>query len=92
MQLPEGRAARVGVILMGASMALWVVLPVVPFLPMETGAKATLAGAQVVVAEVIFWLGAAIAGPEAARRMRVWRRRQPDAQPEASEQGGGGDA
>ena len=92
MQLPESRAARVGVILMGASLALWVVLPVVPFLPMETGAKATLAVAQVVVAEVIFWLGAAIAGPEAARRMRVWRRRQPGAQPEASEQGGGGDS
>ncbi len=91
MQLPEGRAARVGVILMGASMALWVVLPVVPFLPMETGAKAMLAGGQVVVAEVIFWLGAAIAGPEAARRIRVWRR-QPDPQAEPSEPGGGGDS
>ena len=92
MQLAEGRAARVGVILMFASLALWVVLPVIPFLPMETGAKATLAAGQVVVAEVIFWLGAAIAGPEAARRMRVWRRRQPDPQTEPSEQGGGRDA
>ena len=50
MKLPEERAARVGVILMGASLALWVVLPVVPFLPLETGEKAALAGGQVIVA------------------------------------------
>ena len=91
MQLPEERAARVGVILMGASLALWVALPVVPFLPLETGEKAALAGGQVIVAEVIFWLGAAIAGPEAARRIRSRWFRKPDPAPEPPQPGGGGD-
>ena len=64
----------IGVVLMGLSLALWVALPIVPFLPLQVGVKATVAGSQVVVAEVAFWLGAALAGPEAARRMRSWWR------------------
>ena len=59
---------------MGLSLALWVALPIVPFLPIHVGVKAIVAGSQVVVAEVAFWLGAALAGPEAARRMRSWWR------------------
>ena len=70
----KGRAAAAGVVLMGLSLALWVALPLVPFFPLDMGAKATLAGSQVIVAEVAFWLGAALAGPAAARRMRSWWR------------------
>ena len=91
MQLPEGRVARIGVIFMGTSLALWVVLPVVPFLSMEAGAKATLAGGQIVFAEVIFWLGAAMAGPEAPRRMRTWRRPKPDPATASFPADGGGE-
>jgi len=91
MQLPEKRATRVGVIFMGASLALWVALPIVPFLPLENGEKAALAGGQVIVAEVIFWLGAVIAGPEAARRIRGRWLRKSDPAPGTSQPGGGGD-
>lgn len=74
----HGRVAVVGVVLMGLSLALWVVLPIVPFLPIDVGMKATVAGSQIVVAEVAFWLGAALAGPEAARRMKSWWRSSRD--------------
>ncbi len=67
-------AATAGVILLGLSLALWVPLPAVPFLPMGSAGKVALAGTLVVAAEVAFWLGAALAGPEAARRMRFWWR------------------
>ena len=70
--------AKIGVALMGFSLALWVALPVVPFLPIHVGVKATVAASQVVVAEVAFWLGAVLAGPEAARRMKSWGRSSPD--------------
>ena len=70
--------AKIGVALMGLSLALWVALPVVPFLPIHVGVKATVAASQVVVAEVAFWLGAVLAGPEAARRMKSWWRSSPD--------------
>ncbi len=71
----SSRAARVGVVLMGFSLALWVALPVVPFLPLSVATKATGATALIIVAEVAFWGGAALAGPTAARRMRSWWRR-----------------
>ncbi len=69
------RWAVVGVILMSASLGLWILLPGVPFLPLGVAARGTVATAVIVVAEVIFWGGAALAGPEAARRMRSWWRR-----------------
>ena len=65
----------VGVILMSASLGLWILLPGVPFLPFSVAARGTVGTALIVVAEVIFWGGAALAGPEAARRMRSWWRR-----------------
>ncbi len=71
----SGISARAGVILLGLSLALWVPLPAVPFLPLSTGAKATLGGGLVVGAEIAFWLGAVLAGPEAVRRMRSWIRK-----------------
>jgi hypothetical protein len=70
----SGIRARAGVVLVGLSLALWVPLPVVPFLPLSTGAKAALGGGLVVGAEIAFWLGAVLAGPEAARRIRSWVR------------------
>lgn len=66
--------ARLGVILMGLSLALWVVLPLVTFLPLSVTGRAGFAGTQIIVAEVAFWGGAALAGPTAARRMRSWWR------------------
>ena len=77
---PDAQAARsggwprVGAVLLGLSLALWVLVPVVPFLALSMGAKATLAGALVVAAEIAFWLGALLAGPEAVRRSRSWIR------------------
>ncbi|MYD85158.1 MAG: transporter suffix domain-containing protein [Acidobacteria bacterium] len=62
-------------VLMSASLVLWVLLLGVPFLPLGVAARGTVATAMIVVAEVIFWGGAAMAGPEAARRMRSWWRR-----------------
>ena len=71
-------AAAAGVVLLGLSLLLWVPLPAVFFLPMGSAGKAALAGALVVAAEAAFWLGAALAGAEAARRMRFWWRSRRD--------------
>jgi len=69
--------ARVGVYLMGLSLPLWVVLPVIPLLPLSTAQKGGAATGLIIVAEVAFWGGAALAGPTAARRMRSWWRSSP---------------
>lgn len=65
---------RAGVVLLGISVLHWVPLPVVPFLPLSIGAKGALATGLVVTAEIAFWTGAAMAGPEAVKRLRTWMR------------------
>lgn len=56
-------------------MILWVSLLGVPFLPLSVSLRGTVATGVIVVAEVAFWGGAVMAGPEATRRMRSWWRR-----------------
>jgi hypothetical protein len=70
----KGMWAKTGVGLLGLSLALWLPLPVVPFLPLSGGAKAALAAGLIAAAEIAFWLGAILAGPEVARRTRSWLR------------------
>ena len=60
--------------MLGLSLALWVPVPAVPFLPVSSGAKAALAGGLIAGAEIAFLVGAILAGPEATRRMRSWLR------------------
>jgi hypothetical protein len=60
---------------MAGSLPLWVVLLGVPFLPLSVAARGVVATSIVIVAEVAFWGGAVMAGPEAARRMKSWWRR-----------------
>ena len=71
---PRSRWAFAGVILMSLSLLLWVCLLGVPFLPVSMAGRGAVATAVIVVAEVAFWVGAAVAGPEATRRMRSWWR------------------
>ena len=59
---------------MSCSLLLWVSLLGVPFLPLSIAARGTVATGVIVIAEVAFWVGAVIAGPEATRRMRSWWR------------------
>ncbi len=75
---PKNRWVFVGVILMSLSLLLWVCLLGVPFLPLSAAGRGTVATALIVIAEVAFWVGAVIAGPAAARRMRSWWRRGGD--------------
>ena len=66
---------RIGMALMFASLPIWIVLPVLPFLDISMAAKATASTVMVVVAELMFWLGATLAGPAAVRRVKkLWRR------------------
>ena len=50
-------------------------LPVLPFLEISIAAKATATTVVVVVAELMFWGGAALAGPGAVQRLKGWWRR-----------------
>jgi hypothetical protein len=57
-----------------ASLGLWALIPLVPFLPISGPQRLASGGVILVVAEVVFWIGALMAGPDAAGRMRSWWR------------------
>ncbi len=57
-----------------ASLALWLLLIVLPFLPISGAHKLAAAGAMIVTSEIFFWLGAVAAGPDAVRRIKSWWR------------------
>ncbi len=59
-----------GYTLIGSSFALWLPLPLLPFLPLSMSHRAGLGGGLVIAAEFAFWAGLVLAGPEAARRVR----------------------
>ena len=66
---------RIGLLLIVVSLPLWFVLPVLPFLGISIAAKATATTVVVVVAELMFWGGAALARPGAVQRLKCWWRR-----------------
>ncbi len=62
--------AKLGVGLAIGSLIPWLLLPVLPFLPLSVGQKAIAAGLMVGGAEIIFWIGLVLAGREVIQRYR----------------------
>ena len=58
----------------------WLPLPVIPFLPLPAEVRVGLGAGMLVAAEIVFWAGAALAGPRAVQQLKGWwRRRLPGA-------------
>jgi hypothetical protein len=72
---------KLGIILAIGSVIPWLLLLVLPFLPLSLTERANVAAGLVVIAEVMFWLGAILTGQEIVRRFRqklnpkaLWKR------------------
>ena len=70
------RLVRWGVGLILFSGVLFLFVPLVPFLPLGTGAKFVLAGVIYAFVQVTWWGGAALAGPETTRQISSWFKRR----------------
>lgn len=71
----ESKAAKplvykIGMILIIASFIVWVTPLGIPFLPISGKMKAISITSALVLAEVLFWVGALMVGKEAARKIR----------------------
>jgi hypothetical protein len=64
------RIAKIGLGLALGSVLPWLMLPVLPFLPLPATQKAMGAGGLLVLAEVMFWVGALLAGPAIVQQYR----------------------
>ena len=60
----------IGVVLLAISTLLWLFIPIIPFLPMELGAKATLGVVVLIVAEGTGYPGLALLGKETVQLMK----------------------
>ena len=83
MSLPMrfSRIAKLGILLTIASVLPWLLLLVLPFLPLSLTERAIAAAGLLVFAEVMFWVGAVLAGHKVVRRFRqklnpkkLWKR------------------
>jgi hypothetical protein len=72
MSLPIrfSRIAKLGIILAIASVIPWLLLLVLPFIPLSLTERAIGAAGLLVLAEVMFWVGALLAGHEMVQRFR----------------------
>lgn len=72
---PLSRRSATGLWLMGLSWALWVPLPILPFVGLPTSTRAVGVIALVIISQFAFWAGAFLAGPDAWQRIRALRSR-----------------
>jgi hypothetical protein len=63
--------AQAGLGLAIGSVLPWLMLLGLPFLPLTVAQKAFGAGGLLILAEVMFWLGALLAGPAIVQRYRA---------------------
>ncbi|SEA99739.1 hypothetical protein SAMN05421743_11278 [Thalassobacillus cyri] len=62
---------KVGMILIISSILIWVISPVlIPFLPLTNGVKAISITTSLIIGEVIFWIGALMAGKKVANNIK----------------------
>lgn len=72
---------RVGISLIITSLIFWIAPLIVPFLPLTGQLKAMIISGAIIIAEILFWIGAILAGKEVAMKVRSylnprnWRRR-----------------
>lgn len=81
----QRRITQAGWGLMLSSFGFWAAIPVLPFLPLSTGQQVAGVGVLLVGAEIVFWLGALLAGPDALRRMKSWWDRSASERPASIE-------
>ncbi|MFN3431360.1 MAG: hypothetical protein ACK46X_15575 [Candidatus Sericytochromatia bacterium] len=48
---------------------IWLMIPLIVFLPLGAPAKAAWAGGAFIASEIIFWAGALVIGPTASKRL-----------------------
>jgi hypothetical protein len=63
---------KTGIILVVLSFVVWVSPLLVPFLPFSTKGKVVFTTGALILAEIMFWIGAAIVGKEAAKKLKKY--------------------
>ncbi|MGD2198458.1 transporter suffix domain-containing protein [Lysinibacillus fusiformis] len=63
-------AYKLGVGIIIFSLSLWLIPVITPFTPIPTKVKAGIIPGSIIVAEILFWLGALLVGKEVANKFK----------------------
>ncbi|GEL05154.1 transporter suffix domain-containing protein [Rummeliibacillus sp. G93] len=63
---------KLGIGLLIFSMILWLIPVMTPFFPISTKLKAGIITSVLIIAEIIFWIGALLVGKEAAAKFKSY--------------------
>ncbi|MFJ7829299.1 transporter suffix domain-containing protein [Peribacillus sp. NPDC097284] len=63
---------KIGMVLLMLSLLTWLIPVVAPFTPFSTNTKAMIIGGAIIIAEIMFWVGAILVGKEVAARYKSY--------------------
>ncbi|MFJ7678952.1 transporter suffix domain-containing protein [Peribacillus sp. NPDC097264] len=63
---------KIGMVLLMLSLLTWLIPVVAPFTPFSTNIKAMIIGGAIIIAEIMFWVGAILVGKEVAARYKSY--------------------
>ncbi|MGE7118689.1 transporter suffix domain-containing protein [Peribacillus sp. NPDC046944] len=63
---------KIGMVLLMLSLLTWLIPIVAPFTPFSTNIKAMIIGGAIIIAEIMFWVGAILVGKEVAARYKSY--------------------
>ena len=78
----------IGYIILGISIVIWLLIPVVPFLGFSVGKAAGITTGLIIAGEITFYLSIFMIGKEFLVKIKNWfkrRKTKPNAVPEESE-------
>ena len=61
---------KIGMVLLALSLLTWLIPVVAPFTSFSTNTKAMIIGGAIIIAEIMFWIGAILVGKEVAARYK----------------------
>lgn len=63
---------KLGLVLLSLAVLGWVIAVIVPFVPVSPAVKAAAISGIVIVAEILFWIGALFVGKEVAAKFKSY--------------------
>lgn len=84
---------KVGIGMIIVSLVFWIFPIIIPFISFSIGMKTTIITSAIIIAEILFWTGAVLAGKEAAVKIRGyfnpknWRKKPNKQQEKDAEDG-----
>ncbi|MCM3720034.1 transporter suffix domain-containing protein [Fictibacillus phosphorivorans] len=69
---------KIGIVMIILSFVLWVFIPIIPFLTLSAAIKTGIVSGLIIGGEVLFWLGALLAGKDIVKNFiqKFWRKKK----------------